>query len=247
MAHDVMRFKSTGADARAQVFLDCLGDMLSSKNFSGRLEFFISSFSRDRDDLGQWRMYADNGRGYAIGFAPRVFRIEDKPDASPDEKIYVGPVLYKIGEVMERHDLAIDEAVTIFLETADANADLVANEAVGEPFMQELVRSTIASPLIWNCLTSKHPAYEHEKEVRLIILGQRNNLMPYITTRMRGSEIVPYIAHPRSIREPDNIVEIVVGPAAGIDAARSVRTMLDSFGVDPNVLVSRSDIPYRAF
>jgi Protein of unknown function (DUF2971) len=247
MAHEVMRLKATGADARAQVFLDCLADMLSSENFLGRLEFFISGFSRDRDDLGQWRAYADNGRGYAIGFAPRVFRIEDKPDPRPDEKVFVGPVLYNIGEVMERHGLAIDKAVTIFLETAEASADLVANEAVGEPFMQELVRSTIASPLIWNCLTSKDPAYEHEKEVRLIILGQRNNLMPYITTRMRGSEIVPYIAHPRPIREPHNIVEIVVGPAAGADAERSVRTMLDSFGVDPNVLVSRSDIPYRAF
>jgi hypothetical protein len=29
----------------------------------------------------------------------------------------------------------------------------------------------IASPLIWNCLTSKHPAYSHEQEVLLVILG----------------------------------------------------------------------------
>ena len=108
-------------------------------------------------------------------------------------------------------------------------------------------RAIIASPLIWNSLTSKHPAYEHEREVRLIILGLRNKLMPYITTRLRGSEIVPYIVHHSPIREPHNIVEIVVGPAALADTERSVRTMLDSFGVDLSIEISRSDIPYRAF
>lgn len=30
--------------------------------------FFMCSFSSRGDDLGQWRAYADNGRGYAIGF-----------------------------------------------------------------------------------------------------------------------------------------------------------------------------------
>jgi hypothetical protein len=70
---------------------------------------------------------------------------------------------------------------------------------------------------------------------RIIILGMRDRLMPYITTRLRGSEIVPYIVHHSPIREPHNIAEIVVGPAAAADAERSVRTLLDSFGVDPSV------------
>ena len=48
------------------------------------------------------------------------------------------------------------------------------------------------------------------------------------------------------IREPYNIVEIVVGPAAPADAERSLRTMLKSLGVDPSVAVGRSDVPYRA-
>jgi hypothetical protein len=61
------------------------------------------------------------------------------------------------------------------------------------------------------------------------------------------------------LREPHNIVEIVVhlpirpvprldqgGLAAPIDAERTVRTMLNALGLDPNVEVGRSDIPYRA-
>jgi hypothetical protein len=246
MAHDVIRLAANGADGRVRLFLECLRDMFSSKNFSATLEFFIASFSREREDLGQWRAYADNGRGYAIGFAPHVFRIVDKPDRKPYENVFVGPMLYDTGEVINRHHLAIDEAAGIFLDTVNANADLVRDKAVGIPFVQDLARAVIASPLIWNSLTSKHPAYAHEREVRLVILGLRNKLMPYITTRLRGSEIVPYIVHHLPIREPHNIVEIVVGPAAPADTERSVHTMLNSLGVDPNVLVSRSDIPYRA-
>jgi Protein of unknown function (DUF2971) len=30
--------------------------------------FFICCFSADGDDLGQWRAYADNGQGFALGF-----------------------------------------------------------------------------------------------------------------------------------------------------------------------------------
>lgn len=30
--------------------------------------FFVCCFSKNGDDLGQWRAYADNGKGYAIGF-----------------------------------------------------------------------------------------------------------------------------------------------------------------------------------
>jgi hypothetical protein len=247
MARDVMNNSRGREDAHGREFLDCLADMLSTKNFSGRFEFFIASFSRDRDELSQWRAYADNGRGYAIGFARRVFRIEEnRPDLKPNEKTFVGPVLYDIGEVMERHALAIDEAVAIFLEAVNANADVVKDETIRDDFIQQLCRDIISAPLIGNCLTSKHPAYKREKEVRLLMLNQRNNLMPYIKTRLRGSEIVPYIPHPQPIREPGIIAEIVVGPAAGPDAERTVRTMLDSFSIDPKIPIGRSDIPYRA-
>src|SRR5580704_15851225 len=57
MAHDVMRLAATGADGRVRLFLERLADMFLSKNFSTTLEFFIASFSRERDDLGQWRAY----------------------------------------------------------------------------------------------------------------------------------------------------------------------------------------------
>ena len=81
MAHDVARMLATGADGRVQMFLEMFIDLFKHANFERTLEFFIASFSRVRDDLGQWRAYADNGRGFAIGFAPRMFSIGAPPPA----------------------------------------------------------------------------------------------------------------------------------------------------------------------
>jgi hypothetical protein len=61
MVKDVARVAANGADARARLFLETLSDMFSVENFSANLEFLIACFSRDRDDLGQWRAYAANG------------------------------------------------------------------------------------------------------------------------------------------------------------------------------------------
>jgi hypothetical protein len=96
------------------------------------------------------------------------------------------------------------------------------------------------------CRTPTPAAYEHESEVRLIVLGQREKLLPYIKTRLRGSEIVPHIEHQMPLRERHSIVEIVVGPAAPADAERTVRTVLSSLGADASLPVQRSEIPYRA-
>ena len=244
-ARDVMHFVANDADPWLRTFLGLLADMFSQRNFSDTLEFFIASFSRQRDSLPQWRAYADNTRGYAIGLAPHLFAVTDMNDLQANEKVFVGPVLYRVDEVLARHQLAIDEAAATFLKTLKAHADLIGDRTIGDPFMQEFARAIIASPLIWNCLTSKNPAYEYEQEVRLIILGLREQLLPYIRTRFRGSEEVPYVVHKMPLRKPHSIGEIVVGPAAPPDAERNVRLWLSSLGIDPIPPVSRSDIPYR--
>jgi hypothetical protein len=107
--------------------------------------------------------------------------------------------------------------------------------------MRRMANELIASPLIWNCITSKHIGYEHEREVRLVLMGQRCNLTSYVHTDPRGR---PYIAHPFRIREPGAIHEIVVGPAADADAENQVRDILRSHGL-PNVRMTRSTIPFR--
>jgi hypothetical protein len=226
-----------------EAFLKTFSDMFQHAKFQATLDFFIASFSRRRDELGQWRAYADNGRGFAIGFSPRIFSTTNKPpDGKPPE--FVGPVSYKGKKVVERFRAPIHKAVSIFSATLAAHPEVDQEEAVRSLLIQELSRDLIASPMIWRCLTLKHSAYEHEREVRLLITGTPEALRPHVTTRFRGSEIVPYIPQPMPLREKDNIVEIMVGPAAPPDTVCALRTMLDALGVAVDH-IHPSEIPYR--
>lgn len=244
MAHKAAHTIATGVDGLLVTFLELFVEMFRHSNFDATLEFYIASFSRARNDLGQWRAYADNGRGFAIGFAPAMFDVKDHPtDCRLPE--FLGPVIYANDQILDRHHAALETAATILLETFNAHGDLMRDRAVGTRFMQALTRELIAQPLMWNCLTSKHDAYEHEQEVRLVILGQPAKLWPHVTTRFRGSEVVPYIKHPMPMRT--NIAEIVIGPAAPADTERAIRVMLTSLGIDPkSISVDKSRIPYRA-
>jgi hypothetical protein len=235
----------SGADGRVGLFLKCAADLFSWENVEATLQFFVASFSRARDDLGQWRAYADNGQGFAIGFAPQMFAVQDEMNAALDDNAFIGPVLYNPERVLARHRAAIDQAAEIFFEAAKAQTALMRDKSVGLPFMQELGRHLIASPLIWNALTTKHPAYTHEQEVRMLIMGANDSLLKVTKTRVRGSEIVPFIGHPWLVRTPRAVAEIVVGPAASPDAERTIRTLLATHGVS-DVDVGRSAIPYRA-
>jgi hypothetical protein len=245
MAKEALREAKNGADPRVGLFLDCLADLFSQDNVDAMLAFFVASFSRARDDLGQWRSYADNGRGFAIGFAPKMFRIQDEPNPSPDGNAFLGPVLYKVPDVLSRHRLAIDQATSVFLTAVEAEVALMRDRAIGYPFMLELAKHILAAPLIWNALTSKHPAYEHEQEVRLVMVGTSAKLAPFVKTRARSSDLVPYIPHPWDVREPGAIAEVLVGPAAPPDAEQAVKALLAGYGVN-GIQIKRSDIPYRA-
>src|SRR6516225_6304047 len=239
-ARDLMSQKETGADAGGRAFLQCLRDMLLPKNISW-LQCFIASFSRDRDELGQWRAYADNGRGYALGLQARVFT-----DLSRHSNVLISPVFYDTTNILNRHSLVIDQGFARFLDAVDKNHTLLTKEPdVLNEFRQKLC-DILASDVILNCLTSKHNAYKSKKEVRLIIVGTGDTSR--IRTRLRGSEIVPYIAYDLAVRSPQTILEIVTGPAAGTDAPRTVRTMLSSLKVEDHhkILVNPSEIPYRA-
>ena len=242
-ARDVARrLRKPSADPRLQLFLDCFIDMFRRENFDETLEFYIASFSRDRNDLGQWRAYADNGRGFAIGFAPRLFEtVQNLPIDKPPE--YVGAVKYTLEDVDLLYTEPILEAAQLFLSEAEVNADLLKDKAIGIPFMQEMVRELMAT-LIWRSLTTKHPAYEHEQEVRLVIAGTPSRLSPYVVTRLRGSEMVPYIPQPWIAREPGNVAEIVIGPAGPPDTERTLWKFLSTLGMDFES-IRRSDIPYR--
>lgn len=228
----------------ANPLINSVRSILTSDQLDSALDVFLACFTRKRNDLGQWRAYGDNGRGFAIGFAPQMFAIEESDLGTKIDKIFLGSVVYDRKKALSRHREAIGWALDEFLATARSNPHLMKLAANRNAFEQEMRMSLIAQPLIWYSLTAKHHAYRDEKEVRQVLLGAGDDLKPYIQTRVRGSEIVPYVAVPWRVRDAGMIKEIVVGPAASLGAEEAVKAMLRSYRVN-GVKVTRSKIPYR--
>jgi hypothetical protein len=233
---------------KAKIFCDVVADLFSTDNLNSVFDFYIGSFSRSHDDRHQWKNYAANGEGFAIGLAPRLFGIEpDRPDRRPDEIAFVSPVSYgdTAGRVLHRP--AIESAVRIAAETAEHKAAAMQDINRGMPFFRELANRLVAAELILNCLTVKGPRWEPEHEVRLFILGERANLAPYVSTRSRGTETVPFIKHRMPLREPGSITEILIGPAAPADAEDFACSLLAPFHSDPRSIIRRSALPATSF
>ena len=105
-----------------------------------------------------------------------------------------------------------------------------------------MIRAVV--PILWTSLTTKHPAYKNEQEIRLIAISIRTQIDSHIKIRIRGSELVPYISVPvPKLRQ--NTTRIVVGPAAAPTAEDGVNHLLRSLNIDTNGIITRSTIPYR--
>jgi hypothetical protein len=235
---------SEGLDPKQAIFLETAHDLLSSERMHLGLRVFISCFSRARNDLGQWRAYGDNGRGFAIGFSPQMFGIVEDENLSPVERTLVSSVTYEEEHASNRHRESIDRVCEVYLKAANENENLLNDPTIRKSFIWELTMSLVGGQLIWDSITAKHPAYSYEKEVRQVIFGVADSLAGEIKTRVRESEIVPYVATPWKVRQQGMIKEIIIGPAASSGAKEAVIAMLRCYGVD-GVEVTQSKIPYR--
>ncbi len=229
-----------------KIFCEMVDDLFSTDQLRATFDAYIASFSRDGDDLRQWQVYAANGRGFALGLAPQLFAIEDKPNRQPHENVCMAPVCY--GDVAGRlhHLPAIESASRIVANIVDRKAKELRDINRGMPFFDEMGKALISAELLLNSLSLKHGAYVHEHEVRLFIIGKVAKLAPYVSTRRRGSETVPFIKSDMPLQRPGSIAEIVIGPAAPPAAEEFACALLRPFHGDPEGIVRRSQMPYRA-
>jgi len=240
IANDILTEIGTGSK-KLKPFCDMVIELLSSEKLSSTFDFYIASFSRNRDSAHQWKNYAQNGEGFAIGFAPNLFAVENKTNLQPHENVFVAPVCY--GDVAGRlhHLPAIKSTANIVAETVKRKCKAMADINKGMPFFDELGKTLIASELILNCLTLKHESWRYEEEVRAFILGETSKLCPHKATRVRGAETVPFIKSKMPIQQPGSIAEIVIGPAAPCGAEKFVASLLEPFHPNPRSLIRRSN------
>jgi hypothetical protein len=201
--------------------------------------FFIASFSSESNDLGQWRAYADNGRGASIGLAPELFRVVlDQASLSVVEKTLASPVTYNLEDCQGNFERPIKRAVDIILR----DAGKASSDAERARFLGDMAVA-LAPSLLVHAITTKHPAYENERETRLVLMNQHENFGRHVRTRTRGPHLIPFVQSPLPVRVPGNITRIIVGPAADDRAIEAVRALMRSHDLPIN-LVGKSLIPY---
>lgn len=190
------------------------------------LRKFLCCFSEDGDLLSQWRAYAANGTGFAIGFyVNKLDALTEIPvPSSPAEKV---KYLIKISYNQE------DQAQFI-------NASLEHDRKVQEP-----VRFSTAGLLAHSSIAMKNVAFKEEKEWRIVyspiyiennFCGETNSV--YFRTSNRG--IVPYLTHHI---EFDAIAKVIIGPA-NQTREDDLSLFLENY-LFKDVEVSKSSASYR--
>jgi hypothetical protein len=198
----------------------------------------IGSFSLDGDVISQWRAYADDGRGFAIGFSPKLLQAPAKKlRVLYDEQLQLEELLNNlkhIHKIEKARGYKYNEEFEIHL--AHVGADLCAY---------------------------KHPSFREEQEIRLGHLsgltrdgkiiplgardpadGKRLSEPLEIRFRQRNGVLVPYVTMDYTNNgELAPVKEVVLGPR-NPNHEWSIQLFLTSLGMK-DVTVRRSNIPYR--
>jgi Protein of unknown function (DUF2971) len=205
--------------------------------------FFICCFSGDGDDIGQWRAYADNGQGFALGF--ETSSLEDafvKRKGKPVKQHSTFPVTYDDGELMRMQTALVDMVVPLISLPRTIR---VSGDALRAYMMDLLVYHSMN--VIRGVMFFKNEAYRNEKEYRFQQLFRRDKPAPAVEYRRRPSALVRYREFDWRGLAPGALRKIVIGPAAErAKAARFAKDCLAAFHADPDSMeLVYSKIPYR--
>ena len=200
---------------------------------------FISCYSEEKDSLGQWRAYGDDGKGFAIGIRA------DCLDLMPVRTL-------KVEYNEEKQVLEMMAEMLAMYERYTANG-----KADDQAFFEDRVLAATFS------VGFKNPAFAYENEVRsLHVVGISKDEPPRFVdhggTNSKGQEFSPfeisYQVSENHLRafvdipfwnqdEPCPISEIVIGPK-NQSSPSSILLYLGSLGYK-DVQLTKSIIPYR--
>jgi hypothetical protein len=227
--------KALEPDTGLEFICQITAAVIAGDNFS---MLMLACFSLDADVLSQWRAYADDGCGFAIGFAPRLLKI-------PAKQL----------RVLYNEDAQIQEL------TNNLKHVYQIEKSKGFTYDEEF-RSHLFHLGLDLC-AYKNPAFREEKEIRLAHLsalnrdtmtavplgaigraGQKLSDPLKIHFRVVRGVIVPYVVVDYSNGGAVSpIKEVVLGPRNN-NAEINIQMFLNTIGVR-DVTVRRSKVPYR--
>lgn len=210
---------------------------------------YLACFSTHGDVLSQWRAYADDGLGFAVGIDPKQVptstAVAPWPSPTPDPRRYPrGPILFPViyGEADKRR--AVDQILSItFPPDKNTQPDLAM--AAGRRLVELASRAF------------KSEAFAEEREWRLVWLGPFPGIPPEVNAAAFGPPPPPSTDVPLRFRKTRHgfapyldwpignaVRSVVLGPKHTEDSLQSVRMFLEWNGY-PEVTVARSLATYR--
>ena len=203
---------------------------------------YVACFSENKDQLSQWRGYADNGAGIAVGFSRESFA--DLKEAAPSH-ISFRKVIYDEKEQEKFIERIARESIKA-METkpvAQVAAELNQNYRLQFPVL-------------------KNASFEEEAEWRIIFNDSfskrkrhvgKNILFSGIRYTVREKRLVSYIEMDFSKLKYNAIKEIWIGPKAEVEI-QDILHLLDVYGYYDDVenynesapiKIAHSASPYR--
>jgi hypothetical protein len=241
IARRVIKQVGDTGDSVIRHFCACLIDLLDHNSIASTFEFYLFSLSRHEDDPQQWREYAHDGSGFAIGFAPVLFAPNEmRLKEQANENLHVGRVVYGDAATEARHRLVIETAAAITSRVAWSNRALL-TDMKPITYLRAMALEVIASQLIWNCLTAKRDTNANEREVRYIIM----NITPKFDAHRKEYNGRNYIEASLPLKSPCSIMKILVGPNAQRNAEHIVSDFLKAHGYPDGIPVQRSSASFE--
>ena len=176
--------------------------------------FFVCCFSRNGNELGQWRAYADNGRGYALGFDRRKLEqafVAQTAEAAPGT-VGAGPmtfpVTYDDNLLQDLQQRVIAKFVPLILapKDRDLQKDLLQN-------YRGMLATNLTIVVVWASMFFKHPAYKSEDEYRFLMVREAGT-RSHVKYRHRPHSLVRYEEFDWRTGAAGPLKEIIIGPAA---------------------------------
>lgn len=221
---------------------------IESEGFHDDMPTFVTCFSADGDNLGQWRAYAQDGRGYAIGFDTKKWEYINSNGS-------IGPVLVECRYDSTQMATEIAEQQQRILEEGAKLRTPAGSEALNYEAHLEVEKALFLVGA-FATLRMKDHGFRDEKEWRLVALPDESERGTPSGQCVRevGGVFAPAIA--LRLGQDDRrfpLRRIVIGPCH----AQEGRTKIAEYGVKellrltdtaaPNEgFIKSSRIPYRS-
>lgn len=205
----------------------------------------VVSFSSHREDhqtrggiLSLWRAYAAGGVALRFKTSELLSSLVRLKSEQRYHAAYLIKVTYGDADPLYQEQIAgLDGLAKTYLELSTSWLRKNPLKGLPESFTEDAMKFTVAA------VSHKHPAFEDEREIRLVVAPFRQ---VYEDDARKEAQWVPGNLSRVLVHYADAIDAVMIGPAVDqSEIASKARAVLKSHQLDEKIEVKCSDIPFR--